>query len=173
MQLNHFVRMLGQTERLLEGEVMYKKILVPVDGSATSNRALDSAVELAKTFGASMRLVHVIEEAAYLTGYDPLGGYAGDLIGIMRESGNKLLAEAMARVDAAGVKVDAMLFDKLGERLAETVANGAKDWGAELIVLGTHGRRGVGRLLMGSGAEQIIRLAPVPVLVVRDETPAG
>jgi nucleotide-binding universal stress UspA family protein len=66
-----------------------------------------------------------------------------------------------------------MLFDKLGERLAETVANGAKDWGAELIVLGTHGRRGVGRLLMGSGAEQIIRLAPVPVLVVRDETPAG
>lgn len=148
---------------------MYKKILVPIDGSNTSNRALDSALELAKAFGSSLRLVHVIEETAYLTGYDPLGGYTGDLIGIMQESGTKLLAEAMARVQAAGVPADSMLFDKLGERLAETVAKAAQDWGAELIVLGTHGRRGVGRLLMGSGAELIIRLAPVPVLVVRDK----
>ena len=152
---------------------MYKKILVPVDGSATSYRALDTAVELARSFGASLRLVHVIEEMAYLTGYDPLGGYSGDLIGIMQESGRKVLEDAMARAKAAGVEVDTILFDKLGERLAETVAHGAKQWGADLIVLGTHGRRGVGRLLMGSGAEQIIRLAPVPVLVVRDEAPAS
>lgn len=152
---------------------MYKKILVPIDGSATSNRALDTAVELAKTFGASLRLTHVIEEIAYLTGYDPLGGYSGDLIGIMRESGNKVLADAVARAKAGGVEADALLFDKLGERLAETVAHAAREWGANLIVLGTHGRRGVGRLLMGSGAEQIIRLAPVPVLVVRDESPAS
>lgn len=152
---------------------MYKKILVPIDGSATSNHALDTAVALAKTFGANLRLVHVIEEMAYLTGYDPLGGYSGDLIGIMRESGSKVLADAVARAKAAGVDADTMLFDRLGERLAETVAHSAKDWGADLIVLGTHGRRGVGRLLMGSGAEQIIRLAPVPVLVVRDESPAA
>lgn len=107
------------------------------------------------------------EKTACLTGYDPMGGYTGDLVDIMRESGTKLLDEAVARVQAAGVAADTVMFDNLGERLAETVAHAARDWGAELIVLGTHGRRGVGRLLMGSGAEQIIRLAPVPVLVVR------
>lgn len=148
---------------------MYRKILVPIDGSETANRALESAIELAKTFGASLRLAHVIEQAAYLTGYDPMGGYTGDLVDIMRASGSKLLSEAVARAQAAGVAADSVIFDSLGERLAETVARAAREWGAELIVLGTHGRRGVGRMLMGSGAEQIIRLAPVPVLVVRSE----
>ena len=51
--------------------------------------------------------------------------------------------------------------------MGETVANAARLWNADLIVVGTHGRRGVGRMLLGSGAEQIVRLAPVPVLVVR------
>jgi nucleotide-binding universal stress UspA family protein len=146
---------------------MYTKILVPIDGSETANRALDHAIGLAKSFGASLRLAHVIEGAAYLTGYDPMGGYTGDLVDIMRDSGTKLLSEAAGRAQAAGVAADTVMFDNLGERLAETVAHAARDWGAELIVLGTHGRRGVGRWLMGSGAEQIIRLAPVPVLVVR------
>lgn len=152
---------------------MYKRILVPVDGSPTSNQALATAIQLATAFGAHLRLIHVVEEMAYLSGYDQYGGYSGELIKIMRETGAKILEEGLATAKAAGLEADTMLFDKFGERLAETVCDGAKLWGADLIVLGTHGRRGVGRLLMGSGAEQIIRIAPVPVLVVRSAEEAA
>ena len=91
----------------------------------------------------------------------------GELIAAMRETGNKVLADAMAIALSAGVAADTLLFDNFGSRLAEVVADAAKQWDADLIVVGTHGRRGVGRVLMGSGAEQILRLAPVPVLVIR------
>jgi nucleotide-binding universal stress UspA family protein len=151
----------------LQEKAVYQRILVPIDGSPTSDKALTTAIQMAQAFGARLRLIHVMEETAYLTGYDPFGGYAGDLIRIMRESGEKILEEGMKAVQAAGVAVDTMLIDELGQRLGEAVANGAKLWNADLIVVGTHGRRGVGRLLMGSGAEQIIRQAPMPVLVVR------
>ena len=78
----------------------------------------------------------------------------------------------MAAARAAGVEADNMLFDKFGERLGETVAEAEKLWNADLIVVGTHGRRSLGRVLLGSGAEQIVRQAPVPVLVVRPTAPA-
>ena len=64
-----------------------------------------------------------------------------------------------------------MLFDKLGGRRGETVADAAKLWNADLTVVGTHGRHALGRLFLGTGAEQIIRLAPVHVQVVRDTDP--
>ena len=145
---------------------MYQRILVPVDGSATSNQALDAAIGLAKAFKARLRLIHVVDEMAYLSGYDQFGGYSGDLIRV-KESGAKVLTDALAVARAAGVEADDILFDKFGERLGETVANAAKLWEADLIVVGTHGRRGLGRVILGSGAEQIIRNAPVHVLVVR------
>ena len=152
---------------------MYQRILVPVDGSPTSDKALATAIQMAQAFGARLRLIHIMEETAYLTGYDPFGGYAGDLIRIMRESGEKILEQGMTAAQTAGLAVDTVLFDDLGQRLGEAVANGAKLWNADLIVVGTHGRRGIGRLLMGSGAEQIIRQAPIPVLVVRAADPSS
>jgi len=152
---------------------MYQRILVPVDGSATSNQALDAAIGLAKAFKARLRLIHVVDEMAYLSGYDQFGGYSGDLIRVMKESGAKVLTDALAVARAAGVEADDILFDKFGERLGETVANAAKLWNADLIVVGTHGRRGLGRVILGSGAEQIIRNAPVHVLVVRGREEAA
>lgn len=152
---------------------MYQRILVPVDGSEPSNRALSTAIGLAKAFGARLRVVHVIEELAYLSGYDQFGGYSGELIRAMREAGDKVLADSQAQARAAGVEVDAMLFDQFGERLGETVAKAAQMWNADLIVTGTHGRRGVSRAVLGSGAEQILRLAPVPVLSVRTPEASG
>lgn len=86
---------------------------------------------------------------------------------VVEQFGTKILAEALAIVQSAGVQADTLLVDKFGERLGETVADEAKNWNADLIVVGTHGRRGVGRMPLGSGAEQIIRLAPIPTLVVR------
>ncbi|MDP3797007.1 MAG: universal stress protein [Polaromonas sp.] len=145
---------------------MYKRILVPVDGSETSNRALVTALQFARDFGGRVRLVHVVEDLTYVTGDDP-SGYSGKLATVMREAGERILAGGLAIAQSAGVQADSMLFDNPGERLAETVADAARRWNADLIVAGTHGRRGLGRVLMGSGAEQIVRLAPVPVLVVR------
>lgn len=146
---------------------MYKRILVPVDGSDTSNKALVAALQMARESGGRVRLIHVVEELAYLTGYEQFGGYSGALIAVMRETGNKVLNDAMAIAQAAGVEADNLLYDNFGARLAEVVADAAKQWNADLVVVGTHGRHGVGRVLMGSGAEQILRLAPVPVLVIR------
>ena len=150
---------------------MYQRILVPVDGSPTSNRALAAAIGLAQALHGRLRLVHVLDDAAYLTGYDVHGAGAGELIAAMRDGAEKVLQEALRVATAAGVEADSMLFDKFGERLAEAVAGAAKLWGADLIALGTHGRRGFSRVLLGSGAEQVIRDAPVPVLVIRDDHP--
>lgn len=150
---------------------MYKRILVAVDGSPTSNKALAAAISLAQAPGGRLRLVHVVEEAAFLTGYDPFGSSSGRLLQAMSDAGARVLQDGTATALAAGVDADNMLYDRFGERLGETVASAARLWNADLVVTGTHGRKGVSRLLMGSGAEQIIRLAPVPVLVVRTDDP--
>jgi nucleotide-binding universal stress UspA family protein len=152
---------------------MYKRILIPVDGSDTSNKALTAALQLARDASAQVRLIHVVDELAYLRGYEAYAAYSAELIEVAQKVGNKILEDAMAIAQAAGVEVDQVLFEKYGEYLGETVADAAKRWNADLIVVGTHGRRGVGRMFLGSGAEQIIRLAPVHVLVVRAQEGEG
>lgn len=144
---------------------MYKRILVPLDGSDTSNRALVTALQLARDAGGRVRLLHAVDELAYLSGYE----FSGDVIKLARESAAKVLHDAAAMALAAGVPSEQQLVDSPGVRLGESVATDARQWEADLVVVGTHGRRGIGRVLLGSGAEQIIRCAPVPVLVIRGE----
>lgn len=146
---------------------MYKRILVPVDGSQTSTRALVAALQMARDSGGSVRLIHVIEELAQVIAYDPYGAYPGDLTKIMRDNGQKVLEQALDIAKSAGVPTDQRLVEAAGLRLADAVNKEVQTYGADLIVLGTHGRRGIGRVLLGSGAEQIIRAAQVPVLVIR------
>ena len=148
---------------------MYKRILIAVDGSETSNKALSAALEMASYPGGKsvIALIHVLDDMAYFTGIDPYAGQSRSVTSLMREAGEKILADGLKIVQSAGVQGETILVDRLGERLAETVAAKAVAWDASLVVVGTHGRRGIGRMLMGSGAEQIIRLAPCPVLVVR------
>lgn len=146
---------------------MFKRILVPVDGSSPSNEALALARQLVPAAGGAVRVVHVIDHAAYLAGYDPVGGASGALYEAVRSSGTEVLQASLAAARQQGVEADAVLVDRPGTRLGEAVAEAAREWKADLIVVGTHGRSGPSRLLLGSGAEQIIRLAPVPVLVTR------
>jgi nucleotide-binding universal stress UspA family protein len=146
---------------------MYQRILVPVDGSDASQHALRTAIDLARRFGASLRLVHVLEDAAYLAGYDPTGAAAGELYKATRDSGERILQQAADTVRAAGLQAETLFVDQFGDRLPDAVAEAARAWPADLVVVGTHGRRGLSRLMLGSGAEQIIRSAPVPVLVAR------
>ena len=146
---------------------MYTHILVPVDGSPTSDRGLEEAVNLAKLTGARLRLMHVVDELMYATSMDSFGAMTADLISLLREAGERMLETCKARAEASGVRVETALFEGFAGRVCDLVIAEAKNWGADLIVLGTHGRRGVGRVFMGSDAEQILRLAPIPVLLVR------
>jgi len=148
---------------------MFKRILVPVDGSDAAQHALDNAIGLARETGARLRVIHVLEDVAYLAGYDPAGAAAGELYQATRENGSRVLEESAAAVKAAGLEVETELIDEFGQPMPQAVADAASQWKADLIVVGTHGRRGLSRLMLGSGAEQIIRLAPVPVLVARQK----
>lgn len=149
---------------------MYQRILVPVDGSETSNKALVAALQLARESGGRVRIVHALDELAYLTGYE----FSADLLKVAREYATKVLADAMEMAKAAGVPADSRLMETPGGRLGELVADEARGWEADLVVVGTHGRHGMSRVLLGSGAEQVLRLAPVPVLAVRaGEPPKG
>jgi nucleotide-binding universal stress UspA family protein len=147
---------------------MYQRILVPFDGSDTSGRGLDEAIRLARLTGGRIRLVHVMDVLAFVGG---LSFGSDDVLRVLVDAGARTLAAAKARVEASGVPVDTYMPETFGERVCDVVVAQAKAWTADLIVIGTHGRRGIGRLVIGSDAEQIVRAAPVPVLLVRSPAP--
>ena len=152
---------------------MYSKILVPVDGSAQSTLGLAEAIKVAKCFGARLRLVHVVNEfimadAAYVPWL-----YYERLIEPMREMGKKILDSAEATVRQQGLESKTALLDTIGGRVADQIVEQAKQWPADLIVMGTHGRRGMSRLALGSDAEMVLRTSPVPVLLVRGNPDAA
>lgn len=145
---------------------MYQRILVPIDGSDTSERALREALKLADG-KAQLRLLHVIEEIYPLDAE----GYAfidyAALRDVARSSGERLLAKAGEMASQAGAAVDTLLLEAEGERVASVIDREAGSWPADLIVIGSHGRTGFSRLLFGSVAEGVVRGASVPVLLVR------
>lgn len=149
---------------------MYQRILVPVDGSPTSTQGLGEAIKLAKLTGASLRLVHVVDQLTFATGFEV---DTGDLVGMLREAGEKILGASKARAQAAGIDASTFLCDTFGARVCDLVVDQASEWKADLIVIGSHGRRGMSRLLLGSDAEQVVRLARVPVLLVRGSAAAA
>jgi len=152
---------------------MYNRILVPVDGSATSNLGLAEAIKLAKLTGARLLLLHAVDIAAISLTPEAATAAPG-LFDAMRDAGEQVVSKAKATVESAGLTAETILVDTLSGRVSDLVVDQAKEWRADLIVIGTHGRRGVSRLLIGSDAEQIVRAAPVPVLLVRaPESGAG
>ena len=146
---------------------MYQRILVPVDGSPTSARGLDEAIRIAKLTQGRLRLLHVIDELSFALSMDAYAGYAGAWLDTLRDQGRTLLEGCKATAQAAGVEAEVVLRDTFAGSVHEQVTAEATTWPADLIVLGTHGRRGVGRVVMGSSAENILRYATVPVLLVR------
>lgn len=148
---------------------MYKTILVGLDGSSTSLRGLDEAIRLAKATGARLLLVHVLN-ALILESEIASTAYYQALAQELRDSGAKILEQAATVVREAGVPFEQKMIDKIGARASDEIVALARQWPADLIVLGTHGRRGLIRLVMGSDAELVMRHSPVPVLMVRDRT---
>ena len=145
---------------------MYERILVPIDGSETALKGLVEALRLAKALHAKVKLVHVVNELIIDPAMTPSVYYEHAVEG-MRASGKKALARAQALAEESSAEVDAELFETIGARASDCIVAAAKNWPADLIVMGTHGRRGVRRLALGSDAEMVLRSAPVPVLMVR------
>jgi len=145
---------------------MYQRILVPVDGSDTANRGLAEALKLAQALGAQIRLVHVVDQSSLALNPEA-GVAAAPLAEDFTEDGRKILEEAKMLASAQGVQVEAVLHENFTGRVASLIVQEAKTSSAELIVMGTHGRRGLRHAVLGSDAEAVVHAAPVPVLLVR------
>lgn len=146
---------------------MYSKILVAVDGSDTSQHALQQAIELARSLSAILRIVHVVDMSWLPIG--PEIAIDTDVISAARRGvGEKIVAAARETAQKAGFEAEAALLETATpiQHVAEAIAGEASRWSADLVVLGTHGRRGFQRLLLGSVAQQMARLSSGPVLLI-------
>ena len=148
---------------------MYQRILVAVDGSLPSQRALIEASRLAHDQHAHLRIVHVIG--------DPYAYFAVDgtppetIITVehaWRQVGETILAQASEVAHQEGVQPETALLEQ-DERTGAAIVADARQWHADLLVLGTRGHHGLGELLRGSVAEQVVRAAPIPVLLLHDK----
>lgn len=144
---------------------MYRRILVPIDSSATAALGLREAIRLAKDQNAALRVVHVVDKTAII-GVAEAGMNPRPVLAKLARSGRAILDVARRSAKKAGIEAETVLHEPLTKRVADEVLREAKKWRADLIVMGTHGRRGLRRLVLGSDAEQIVRLAEVPVLLV-------
>ncbi|MBA3503900.1 MAG: universal stress protein [Myxococcota bacterium] len=140
-----------------------KNILVPTDLSDTAEEALDYACELAQKLDATVHLVNVIGIPSL--GVPEMGvGLTATVIDSLVIENQKALDDLAAR-KGAGTRMGQVLL-KTGDA-RDLINQTATELGADLIVMGTHGRRGVSRALLGSVAETVVRSAPCPVLTVR------
>lgn len=155
---------------------MFRRILVPIDGSPTSNLGLREAIKMAQDQSATLCLLHVVDEMIVTRGFDGTmyvtSGYIDEFLAALRKEGKKILAKAENRVKKHAIKCQTVLSETVGHAVADVIIEQAKKWRADLIVLGTHGRRGITRLVMGSDAEGVVRTTRVPVLLVRHPSAA-
>lgn len=145
---------------------MYRKILVPMDGSDTAARGLDEAIALAKVTGGTLKLLHVID-AFPVAGEMMTSDTWAALMGGLQQAGRELLSRAVARAAASKVEATTRIAEMTAGRVADVILDEAKAAGCDLIVMGTHGRRGFKHLMLGSDAERVLQLSTLPVLIVR------
>ena len=145
---------------------MYKRILVPIDGSRTAAAGLREAIRIARGTGQTrIRLLHVMDPLPAMQGMEVLA--TAQIIENMERFGARLLKDARTRVQRSGIAVDTVFRKRVPGRASAEIVRQARNWRANIIVMGTHGRRGVSRMLLGSDAEAVVRTAPAPVLLVR------
>jgi len=144
---------------------MFKHILVPVDGSETSLHAVAKAAGLAKAFGSEVTAVYVLDPYPFTgVGADFAYGQAQYLSAATAEA-NTALETVKKQMDEAGVAVKTMVGE--GHAVHEGIVRVGDSVGADLIVMGSHGRRGLEKLVLGSVAQRVLSAARIPVLVVR------
>jgi len=145
---------------------MYKRILVPCDGSAPSRAGLREAIALAAGSGATLVVLHVVSELPLLMGSEAYVNY-GELSEILMKTGQEIAQEAARAAEKAGVKCELQVIDGGATPVCDVIVDQIAAQRCDLLVLGTHGRRGLKRLTLGSDAELVLRRASVPVLLVK------
>ncbi len=150
---------------------MYARILVPIDGSATAQRGFEEALRLAQRLGSALHIINVVDARLL---YGEVSAYAGpgQLLEDWRAAAEALVKQAVETARGAGIAAEGVVRCDAASRVCDTIVQEAKLCGAELIVMGTHGRRGLSRLALGSDAELVLRESPVPVLLLRGEPTA-
>ncbi len=144
---------------------MYKRILVPIDGSDTSTLALEHAVALAKDQHSTLRLFHVVDlTPAYSSVNAP---HVVERQNALQAEGRKIIEDGSVPALAAKIQYDSKCITTFDKRVYDLVDEQARNWPADLIVIGTHGRRGLSRLFLGSVAEALARISSKPLLLVR------
>ncbi len=145
---------------------MYKRILVPIDGSATSAGALDAALKLAREHDAELKPLYVVDAPPLMfsgAAFDP---------SILRDAfvkdGGLVIADATEKMQREGVKGTTLVLEvnPVGDDIAQQITRAARAFDADLVVMGTHGRRGWRRLVLGSVAERFLRMSTRPVLLI-------
>src|SRR5579859_5435652 len=145
---------------------MYRRIVVPVDGSPAGARGLREAIRLAKNQDAQLRIIHVVDEMALASAAEA-GVNVQPLLARLGKAGGALLRRAARRAAQAGVRAETVICETAGSSAANAILRDAAQSRADVIVMGTHGRRGLRRAVLGSDAEQVVRRSAVPVLLVR------
>ena len=145
---------------------MFKRILVPVDGSPTSMQAVEKAIVMAKAFGSAVTVLCVIDPYPF-TGVGTDFSYGQtEYLSLAMAQAHRSVHDAEAAFKAAGVDAEARVVEIQVPH--EGILDTATDLGAELIVMGSHGRRGIQKFLLGSVTQRVLAGAHLPVLVVRD-----
>ena len=145
---------------------MFKHILVPVDGSTHAQQAVARAIALAKAFKSEVTAIYVIDPYPFTgVGTDFAYGQAQYLSAATAEA-NAAIRETREAFEAAGLPVHTSVVE--GHVIARGILQSAADTGADLIVMGSHGRRGLEKLLLGSVAQRVVSQSPVAVMVVRN-----
>ena len=148
---------------------MYRKILMPADGSPSSELAIEKGLELAKLTGAEVTFLHILENplaAGYVAAANM--AYSAELYEDLRNSANQLLEHVVAMALEKGVTAKGVLVEDVDP--VQAIHEAEKDH--DLVVMGTHGRRGFNRWMFGSVAGGALRRSTVPYLVVRSEVEA-
>ncbi|KTC85656.1 universal stress protein [Legionella drozanskii] len=145
----------------------YQRIMIAVDGSEASKLALQEAIRLAQAQKAVLRIIHIVDEN-YVNSSETHIDYA-TLWQAYREEGLKFLDKISKKLRQAKVSFDCQLIElkPFTGKVAEKIVTESQTWPADLLVLGTHGRRGLNHFILGSVAENIIRIATTPVLLIR------
>ncbi|NLJ50996.1 MAG: universal stress protein [Alcaligenaceae bacterium] len=150
---------------------MYKKILLPIDGSDISAQTANSGISFARQIGAEIVVLNVTQPFSTLVGFDGVAAsYAisdTDYEELARKEAEEYLKPVLDRAETAGVKATSSIVSNYN--VADGIVEAAKDNGCDLIYIATHGRSGLSRLLLGSVTTKVIQLAPVSVLVYRLE----
>ncbi|MBT0963989.1 universal stress protein [Denitromonas iodatirespirans] len=146
---------------------MYKHIIVAVDDSPTSLRAIEEAAALSLNSGARLTVVHAVDEALFAHFNRATLASRDAVQQALLKEGQSVLDSALAAATAAGAKVDGRLLASEHQSTSDQIVQAVSGMGADLLVVGSHGRRGVQRMLLGSVAEKLLKKVNISVMVVR------